>query len=419
MKSMISSRGIFCLFMVLAMMIVTMHPVCAAEKPPFKIGFVTSLTGPISGWGVPASIVYQWMVKELNETGGINGAKVELYISDCESNLKNVATEVEKMITLRKPNVMMNVIGSPLTKVGLPICQRHGIAMVGMDYSDELYELNNPYWFGVFPKVSKQSAQLVDLFIRTGKQTGHEMKTAAVLCQDGSFGEVSHDSFVSYLTKRGIKVVAKEIYPTGKVADFSDTMAKFKARKADALFCSSPPADSVLITKGIKGADFNPLAFGFVCTCIDTPDYLELGKDADYAFGSPVMPREDVVPKIPGAEAVLTKFYADTGEKGKLCSPMWTLQLMLTMGTVFHGLEQAKSYDRAVIRDTLANIELKTGDRWIYWPVGVKFDKKGFNNLSSTIGGQYQNLKLKVLYPDALVLPGNKPVWPIPKWSER
>jgi hypothetical protein len=176
----------------------------------------------------------------------------------------------------------------------------------------------------------------------------------------------------------------------------------------------------VLITKGIKGADFNPLAFGFVCTCIDTPDYLELGKDADYAFGSPVMPREDVVPKIPGgAEAVLTKFYADTGEKGKLCSPMWTLQLMLALGTALHGLDQANSYDPGVIRKTIANIELKMGDRWIYWPDGVKFDETGFNNLSQNIGGQYQNMRLKVLYPESLVLPGNKPVWPIPKWSDR
>jgi hypothetical protein len=169
----------------------------------------------------------------------------------------------------------------------------------------------------------------------------------------------------------------------------------------------------------MKGADFNPLGFAFVCTCVDTPDYLKLGKDADFAFGSPVLPRDQVVPKIKGAESTLNKFYSDVGEKGKLCSPMWTLQLMLTIGPVIHAFEKAATYDPVVLRDTIAKLELKTGDRFIYWPGGVKFDNTGWNSGAQTIGGQYQNLQLKVMYPDSLVVAGNKPVWPIPKWSER
>ena len=422
MKSMVRPRG-FYLVMVLAIMIISMHPAYAQEKgQPLKIGFVTSLTGPLSGWGVPASIVYQWVVEQVNKEGGIKsmgGAKVEIYISDCESDPKKVATEVEKMITLRKPQVMLNVIGSPMTKVALPVCQRHKIAMVGHDLSDELFTLNNPFWFGVFPKVSRMATEMADCFIRTGKETGHPMKKAAVLCQDGSFGETAHDTWVKYLSTKGVEVVAHEIFPTGKVADFSDTFAKFKALKVDASFSSCTPYDAVLITRGMKAADFNPLGFAFVCVCVDTPDYLKLGKDADFAFGSPVCPQDEVVPKIKGAEATLNKFYSDVGEKGKLCSPMWTLQLMLTIGPVIHAFEKAASYDRAVIRDTVAKLELKTGDRWIYWPGGVKFDNTGWNSRAQTIGGQYQDLRLKVMYPESLVIAGNKPVWPIPKWSER
>ena len=121
----------------------------------------------------------------------MGGAKVELFISDCESDPKKVATEVEKMITLRKPQVMLHVVGSPMTKVALPVCQRHKIAMVGNDYSDELFKLNNPYQFGVMPKVSKMATEMADFFIKTGKGTGHPVKKASVLCQDGSFGEPS------------------------------------------------------------------------------------------------------------------------------------------------------------------------------------------------------------------------------------
>jgi branched-chain amino acid transport system substrate-binding protein len=423
MKRIVRSRGISYFAIVLGIMIITIHPVYAQEKgKPLKIGFVTSLTGPLTGWGVPASIVYKWVVDQVNKEGGIKsmgGAKVEIYISDCESDPKKVATEVEKMITLRKPQVMLHVVGSPMTKVALPVCQRHKIAMVGNDYSDELWKLNNPYQFGVMPKVSKMATEMADFFIKTGKETSHPIKKASILCQDGSFGELAHDTWASYLPTKGVEVVAHEIFPTGKVADFSDTFAKFKALKADVNFSASSPYDGVLITKGIKAADFNPLGFTFVATCIDTADYLKLGKDADFAFGAPVLPRDEVIPRIKGAENTLSRFYSDVGEKGKLCSPMWTLQLMFTVGTIIHALEKAASYNPTFIRDTLAKLELKTGDRWIYWPGGVKFDSTGFNVRSQTIGGQYQNMKLKVMYPESLVIPGNKPVWPIPKWSER
>ena len=223
-----------------------------------------------------------------------------------------------------------------------------------MDYSDEFLKLNNPYWYGVFPKVSKMATEMADFFIKTGKETGYPVKKASVLCQDGSFGELAYDTWTSYLPTKGVEVVAHEIFPTGKVADFSDTFAKFKALKADVNFSSSIPYDAVLITKGMKAADFNPLGFAFVATCIDTADYLKLGKDADFAFGSPVLPRDEVVPRIKGAESTLNKFYSDVGEKGKLCSPMWTLQLMFTIGTIIHAFEKAASYDPVVIRDTIA-----------------------------------------------------------------
>jgi hypothetical protein len=98
---------------------------------------------------------------------------------------------------------------------------------------------------------------------------------------------------------------------------------------------------------------------------------------------------------------------------------MWTLQLMLTIGPVIHAFGKAATYDPVALRDTIAKLELKTGDRFIYWPGGVKFDSTGWNSGAQMIGGQYQNLKLKVTYPDSLVMPGTKPVWPIPKWSER
>ena len=71
-----------------------------------------------------------------------------------------------------------------------------------------------------------------------------------------------------------------------------------------------------------------------------------------------------------------------------------------------------------VIRDAIAKLDLTTGDPYILWPDSIRFDDKGWNFRSKTIGGQYQNLDLNIFFPDSLVEKGDSPVWPRPKWSK-
>ncbi len=402
----------------------TVHLAHGAEPAPLKIGFVGGLTGAIASWCIPGKIVYQYVVDQVNKEGGIKsmgGAKVELMVSDCESDAKKAATEVEKMLALRKPQAMLSVGASGLTKGVLPICLRHKVPMVGMEYSDELYKMNNPFWFGIFPKVSINAKAVADLFIKAGKDTGRQVKRAAILCQDGSFGETASDTWGKYLPTKGVEVVANEIYPTGKVADFSDTIAKFKALNADVLLCSTTPYESALIVRAMKATDFNPLGYAFSCTCIDTPDFLNLGKDQDFAFGVPVFSAEEAGEKIKGAVPFLKKFYSEIKDERerRLCTEKVVLERVLTIAPIIHAFERAKSYDPVVIRDAMTKLDLNTGDRFVYWPDGLKFDETGWNARAKTIAGQYQNMKLKILFPESMVSPGDKPVWPTPKWKER
>jgi branched-chain amino acid transport system substrate-binding protein len=241
----------------------------AAEPAPLKIGYVSGLTGGIASWCIPGKIVYQYVIDQVNKEGGIKsmgGAKIEFMYSDDESDAKKAVTEAEKMLSLHKPHAMCSTVSSGTTKGVLPIMLRYKVPMVGMEYSDELYTMNNPFWFGVFPKVTTNAKAMADLFIKTGKEKGRPVKRAAVLCQDGSFGEMASDAWGKYLPSKGVEVVANEIYPTGKVADFSDTISKFKALNADVLLCSTTPYESPLIVRAMKATNFNSLGYAFSCT---------------------------------------------------------------------------------------------------------------------------------------------------------
>ncbi len=396
----------------------------AADPQPLKIGYVAGMTGATAGWSYPALILFKFCVDEINRGGGIKsmgGAKVEFFYSDCESDAKKAVTETEKMLSLRKPHVLCGAGASYLTKSVAPIFQRYKVPMVCGEYSDELYAMNNPFIFGVMPMVSTNAKEMADLFIKTGNKKGRPMKRAAVLCQDGSFGETASDAWAKYLPSKGVELVANEIYPTGKVTDFTDTISKFKSLNVDALLMSTTPYESPLIVRAMKATDFNPLAYGFSCTCIDTPDFINLGKDADFGFGVPVFSEPVLRDKVKGLTAFLEKFQASlTTEKDRReCTGGIIPQRALIMAAIVKAFEKAKSYDPVAIRDAVAKLDLKTGDQFLYWPDGIKFDEQGRNTLARPIQGQYQNLKLKIIAPESLATKGEEPVWPMPKWSER
>jgi len=396
----------------------------AADPAPLRVGLVGGITGAVAAWSGSMAIVGKYVVDEVNSTGGIKsmgGAKIEFFYSDCESDAKKAVTEAEKMLSLKKPHVMCSPQSSGLAKNLLPVMQRYKVPMVGAEYSDELFAMNNRFFFGTMPKVSINAKTIADLFIKTGKKKGRPVKRAAIICQDGSFGETASDMWAKYLSTTGVEVVANEIYPTGKVADFADTISKIKALNADVLLCATTPYESPLIVRAMKATNFNPLAIGYSCSCIDTPDFLNLGKDADFVFGVPVYSSEAMGERIKGAKTFFAKFYSKiTNEKErKICDEMSVLQRLNVMATIIHGFEKAKSYDPVVIRDAMAKLDLKLGDRYVFWPDGIKYDATGWNERSRPIAGQYQNMKLKVLFPESMVTPGDEPVWPMPRWQER
>ena len=91
----------------------------AAEPAPLRIGTVGGLTGAVAGWAQASIIVNKYIVDEVNRAGGIKsmgGAKLEFVYADCESDPKKMVTEMEKMLTLRKPHVIVTAGSSALTK---------------------------------------------------------------------------------------------------------------------------------------------------------------------------------------------------------------------------------------------------------------------------------------------------------------
>ena len=107
--------------------------------------------------------------------------------------------------------------------------------------------------------------------------------------------------------------------------------------------------------------NYNPAGIAFSCTCIDTADYSNLGKDGDFAFGVPVFSMEAIGDKIKGASPFLKQFYSKITSEAdrKLCTEKAVLECVLNMGIAIHAMEKAKSYDPVAIRDGMSAQQVK------------------------------------------------------------
>ena len=69
-----------------------------ANTDPIKIGALTSLTGPFTSWGIPASTGMQLAVDEINAAGGVNGRMLELVVVDDQSNPEEAVKGFNRLI---------------------------------------------------------------------------------------------------------------------------------------------------------------------------------------------------------------------------------------------------------------------------------------------------------------------------------
>ena len=77
-----------------------------------KIGVFLSLTGATASYGISSINAIQLATEEVNNSGGINGKKIELLVEDDHSNTPEVMGIVDKLI---KDDKVDALIGEPVS----------------------------------------------------------------------------------------------------------------------------------------------------------------------------------------------------------------------------------------------------------------------------------------------------------------
>ncbi len=213
-----------------------------ANAADVKIGIAEALTGNAAQYGVPIRRGFELAAAEINAKGGINGARLKLFIEDEQGKKEEAINVFKKLIYQDKVLMLFGPTLSNSAQASDPVAQKAKVVVFGTsNTADGITSIGN-YVF----RNSVTEADILPVTLRVAAQhTG--LKNVAVLYgNDDIFTKSGYDNFAKALKALQIPVTTTETFAKGDV-DFKPQLTKIKASKPDAVVLSALVAEGAPI----------------------------------------------------------------------------------------------------------------------------------------------------------------------------
>jgi len=217
-----------------------------AQKEPYKIGAVFSVTGGGSFLGDPEKKTAEMIRNEINKQGGIDGHPIELIIVDDESDAIKCNLAVKKLIKTDKVPVIIgpSITGTSLAAVG--VAEEARIPLISCAAS---YKIVTPppsesrkWIFKVAPSDSLVVQRMYDYM------KSKEISKVAIMTASDAFGASGREELLKFAPANGITIVADERFGP-QDTDLSAQMTKIRSSHPQAIINWSIGPTQILAVK--------------------------------------------------------------------------------------------------------------------------------------------------------------------------
>jgi len=110
----------------------------ALAQEPIRIGWLSSLTGPLSSAATAENQGVQFAVEEINKAGGINGRQIELLTRDTAGDPTKAVNFAQQLLFRDKVNFIIGPVNSGESLATGPIAAKAGVPNIVIGSIDEL-----------------------------------------------------------------------------------------------------------------------------------------------------------------------------------------------------------------------------------------------------------------------------------------
>jgi branched-chain amino acid transport system substrate-binding protein len=217
----------------------------AKAKAPIKIGAVLSLTGSYAGLGAPERNTLEMEVAAINAAGGVNGAKIELFIEDDATDPAKAQAAAVKLIEQEKVVALIGATGTGQTmgmrgdvdRAGVPQVSIAGGTVITAQFDKLVFQ--TPW----------SNSLVVPFTLERLKKDG--ITKIAVIADSGGFGKDGVDVIKKAVGAYGMTVVSEQLFNAGDT-DMTSQLTKIKASGAQAVVMWTAGKEAATVAANMK-----------------------------------------------------------------------------------------------------------------------------------------------------------------------
>lgn len=372
------------------------------------LGTAISQTGKYAREGKFYVDAYTMTVDAVNKAGGVKvggkSYKLELKMYDDQSDPNLCVRLFTRLVTSDKVNFLLGPYSSGITIPASSVSEKYEIPMVqGGGASGQIFSRGYRYIFGTLPKAEFYFQSAIEAAVKMTPP----VKTAALLYSNEAFDRSVAEGTRQWLKEQRVEKVYDEEYQPA-TQDFTSVLAVIKSKNPDLILLAGHVENSLNFIRQAQAQDVNPKMWVFTVGP-PTADFRKvLGKTAEYAYG--VTPwLEDM--EVGGA---IFKSARDFGKQFKERFG-YEADYHVASGAADvliykFAIEKADSLDPKKVREAIASLDVET----LYGR--VRFEPTGQIAMGQVLI-QIQAGQVVPVYAAGKFV--GKPLYPMPKWSER
>jgi branched-chain amino acid transport system substrate-binding protein len=362
-------------------------PLRSKAAETVNIGALYPVTGSFAQIGQGCVNAAKLAVQMVNDAGGIKslgGAKLNLIVSDVQSDTTVTRTETDRLISSYKLSAIHGCFASALTLIASEVAERAKVPILTGSSTDQLNK-GRSYTFTPFSRAS----QFAQAQLQMAKLVSDAPKVA-VIFENTAFGTSTSNGLREQAPGVGVQIVLFEPYSAG-LTDASPLINKVKASGANMLFPVSYLNDLILIIRAIKQAGLNIAINGGSGGFVIPDFYRNVGNLADGLLGVAHW-NHDIDAKAQEVNAAFQKQYGEFLFE-------YAGGLVAQTFMIADALERAASTDPKKVRDAIAALDVSAGYAAMCPGGKVKFGPDGKNIYAHPVGVQWQHGDLATVFP--------------------
>lgn len=322
------------------------------QAQPIKVGWLSSLTGPLSASAIAENQGVELAVEEINAAGGILGRKIELLTRDTAGDPTKAVNFAQQLAFSDKVSFVIGPVNSGEGLATTPMLARAGVPNIIIGAIDELTDAKK------YPRAFRMINTNMQWITTANKYAIETLKKqkVAVIADTSGYGTASAKSAIALLEKAGIKPVYSVLIDANKT-DVMDEMTKARNAGADVVMPWTAAAGllgRLINARGEMGWDVpivgHPaLMAAQIRKLLNKPEYWDKTYAAGYV-STTYLPDG----KLPVAtQALVDKIRPRLGG-GEIDVTFWWVALGYdTVKMIEHAIKKAGSTDPAAIQKAM------------------------------------------------------------------